>query len=64
MQKTIIGYVGTLGAAVLALLTLASLGGATPNYLVTAVLALLTLVASGCGWYGLSNNNAAPATEA
>jgi hypothetical protein len=54
MKKQIIGYVGTLGGAVIGLMTLASVSGATPNYLVTAVLALMALALFGVGWYGLS----------
>lgn len=54
MKKTVIGYVGTIGGALVGLLTLASMGDQTPNYLITAVLALVTLSALGIGWYGLS----------
>lgn len=54
MKHTVIGYVGTLVGAVLALLVLASLGDAKSNLLVTAVLAILDLCAFGVGWYFLS----------
>lgn len=54
MKKMVMGYVSTLAGAFVGLLTLASMGGNSPNYLVTAVLALVTLTALGVGWYGLS----------
>jgi hypothetical protein len=53
MKRVIAGYVGTIGGVVLALLTLASLGQATTNYVATAFLIVMTISMLGVGWYGL-----------
>lgn len=56
MKKMVMGWVSTLAGAFVGLLTLASMGGNAPNYVITAVLALVTLTALGVGWYGLSRD--------
>jgi hypothetical protein len=61
MSKTVIGYAGTIAGVLVGLLTLASLGDAHPNYLVSAVLTMFTIALLGVGWYGLRVD--APAAE-
>jgi hypothetical protein len=53
MKKTIAGYVGTIGGALLGFLTLATAGDSTVNHIVTAVLVVMTVCMLGVGWYGL-----------
>jgi hypothetical protein len=60
MKQLVMGYVGTLAGVVVGILALASLGSFEANLVTSAILALLSLVCLGVGWYGLRHSAAHP----
>ena len=51
--RHVVGYASAISAAMLGLLTLASLGQQTPSYLASAVLLLATVALLAVSWYAL-----------
>lgn len=63
-MNKLVGNVATIAGAIVALLTLVSLGSTPINYLVSAVLAVMAAALLGVGWHQLSAKDPTAPKEA